>query len=70
MTSRARLGLAGSTALVTGATGGIGEAIARALAARGARLLVSGRREAELSRLAEDLGAEAIVSDLAAAEEV
>ncbi|MGZ4244509.1 MAG: SDR family NAD(P)-dependent oxidoreductase [Solirubrobacteraceae bacterium] len=70
MTSRERLGLAGSTALVTGATGGIGEAIARALAARGARLLVSGRREAELSRLAEDLGAEAIVSDLAAAEEV
>jgi short-subunit dehydrogenase len=62
--------LAGSTALVTGATGGIGEAIARALAARGARLLVSGRREAELARLAEDLGAQAVVSDLAVAEDV
>jgi short-subunit dehydrogenase len=62
--------LAGSTALVTGATGGIGEAIAHALAARGARLLVSGRREAELARLAEDLGAQAVLSDLAVAEDV
>lgn len=59
--------MAGSTALVTGATGGIGQAITRALAAGGARLLVSGRREAELSALAEDLGAggQAIVCDLA-----
>jgi short-subunit dehydrogenase len=56
--------------LVTGATGGIGAAIARALAARGARLLISGRREAELSRLAEDLGARAVVADLALAEDV
>lgn len=70
MRRRGRIQLAGSTALVTGATGGIGEAIARALAARGARLLVSGRREAELSRLAGDLGAEAVVSDLAVADDV
>jgi short-subunit dehydrogenase len=70
MASRARLQLAASTALVTGATGGLGEAISRALAARGTRLLVSGRREAELSRLAEDLGATAIVCDLAVAEDV
>ncbi|HEX3977887.1 MAG TPA: SDR family NAD(P)-dependent oxidoreductase [Solirubrobacteraceae bacterium] len=62
--------LAGSTALVTGATGGIGDAIARALRARGVRLLVSGRREAKLTRLAEDLGASAIVCDLSVAEEV
>ncbi|MGH2893566.1 MAG: SDR family NAD(P)-dependent oxidoreductase, partial [Solirubrobacteraceae bacterium] len=62
--------LAGSTALVTGATGGIGHAIARALAARGVRLLVSGRRDAELTRLAEDVCARPLVSDLAVAADV
>jgi len=56
--------------LVTGATGGIGAAIARGLQARGTRLLVSGRREAELSSLAEELGAEAFVADLAVADDV
>jgi len=55
---------------VTGATGGIGAAIARGLQARGTRLLVSGRREAELSSLAEELGAEAFVADLAVADDV
>jgi uncharacterized protein len=70
VTRPARLELAGSAALVTGATGGIGEAIARALAARGVRLLVTGRREGELTRLAEDVGATAIVCDLSAASEV
>jgi short-subunit dehydrogenase len=70
MKSRGRIQLAGSTALVTGATGGIGDAVSRALAARGARLLVSGRREAELTRLADDVGGRAIVCDLALAEDV
>jgi short-subunit dehydrogenase len=65
-----RLDLAGGTALVTGATGGIGEAIARALSARGMRLLVSGRREAELTGLADDLSGRAIVCDLAVSSEV
>jgi short-subunit dehydrogenase len=56
--------LDGSTALLTGATGGIGQAIARALAARGARLILSGRRPDELERLSGELGGTAIVSDL------
>jgi len=70
VTRPARLELAGSTALLTGATGGIGDAIARALAARGVHLLVSGRREGELTRLAEDVGAIAVAGDLSVSGEV
>src|SRR6202000_2063022 len=70
VTQPARLELAGSTALVTGATGGIGDAIARTLGARGARLLLSGRREAELTRVAEDVAGTAIVADLSVAADV
>lgn len=62
--------MAGSTVLVTGATGGIGAAIAQALGARGARLLLSGRREAELSRMAEEAGGAAVACDLAVATDV
>jgi 3-oxoacyl-[acyl-carrier protein] reductase len=47
--------LTGKTALVTGATGGIGEAVARALHARGATLAVSGTRQEKLEALAADL---------------
>jgi uncharacterized protein len=60
-----RVRLQGATALVTGATGGLGQAIAAALAGHGARLILSGRREAELSALAESLSARAVVADLA-----
>lgn len=70
VTRPAHLELAGSTALLTGATGGIGGAIARALAARGVRVLLSGRREADLTRLAQDVGAKAIVSDLSVGSDV
>jgi len=48
--------LDGKIALVTGATGGIGAAIARGLHAQGARVALTGRREAELEALAVELG--------------
>jgi len=48
--------LTGKTALVTGATGGLGGSIARALHARGATVAVSGTREEALAALASDLG--------------
>ncbi|WP_119167955.1 3-oxoacyl-[acyl-carrier-protein] reductase [Algihabitans albus] len=48
--------LSGKTALVTGATGGIGAAIARALHAQGAAVALSGTRTDVLEALAGDLG--------------
>lgn len=48
--------LTGKTALVTGATGGIGGAIAHALHAQGAIIAISGRNEDKLNALAADLG--------------
>jgi 3-oxoacyl-[acyl-carrier protein] reductase len=65
--------LAGKTALVTGASGGIGTAVARALAARGARVAVSGTRKEVLDALAAKLGGDAValptnLSDRAAVE--
>jgi short-subunit dehydrogenase len=62
--------LGGARTLVTGATGGLGHAIARALAARGARLVLSGRRADVLEPLASELGAEVIAADLAQREAV
>jgi 3-oxoacyl-[acyl-carrier protein] reductase len=47
--------LTGKTALVTGATGGLGDAIARALHARGATLAISGTRREVLDQLAGEL---------------
>jgi 3-oxoacyl-[acyl-carrier protein] reductase len=48
--------LSGKTALVTGATGGIGGAIARALHQQGATVAVSGRQAEKLELLAKELG--------------
>jgi 3-oxoacyl-[acyl-carrier protein] reductase len=49
--------LTGQSALVTGATGGIGGAIARALHAQGATVAISGTRREALEALASELGA-------------
>jgi NADP-dependent 3-hydroxy acid dehydrogenase YdfG len=48
--------LDGAVALVTGASSGIGEATARALAAHGAKVAVAARRLERLERLAEEIG--------------
>jgi short-subunit dehydrogenase len=60
----------GARVLLTGASGGLGEAIARALAAEGAELVLSGRREDALQALAGELGARALACDLAERTEV
>ncbi len=59
--------LPGKTALLTGATGGLGRAIARALADRGTSLVLSSRKEDELERLADELPGDhrVAVADLA-----
>jgi 3-oxoacyl-[acyl-carrier protein] reductase len=67
--------LSGQSALVTGATGGIGAAIARALYARGAKVTLSGTRQEALEALQKELGERAFVvranlSDTASVEEL
>jgi len=63
------LGLDGRTAVVAASTGGLGEAVARALAAEGAQVVVSGRRGEEAQRIAAELPrAVGVEVDLTAAD--
>jgi short-subunit dehydrogenase len=62
--------IAGSTVLLTGATGGLGHAIARALWHKGAQLVLTGRRTDVLAPLAKELDARALAVDLSQPAEV
>ena len=59
------MNLTGATVLLTGATGGIGHAIARSLHAAGATLILTGRRREVLEPLAHEVGGVAAACDLA-----
>ena len=64
--------LTGMTALVTGASGGLGSAIAKALSAQGARLALSGSNAAKLEAFAKELGGDhvSLLCNLSDAAEV
>jgi uncharacterized protein len=62
--------ISGSTVLLTGATGGIGQAIARSMRQEGAELILTGRRTDVLEPLAAELGARTLAIDLSVAAEV
>ncbi len=53
--------LSGMTALVTGASGGIGSAIAAALVGQGARVALSGTREEALKAVAAEIGGDCVI---------
>jgi 3-oxoacyl-[acyl-carrier protein] reductase len=53
--------LTGMTALVTGASGGIGSAVAKALAGQGARVALSGTREEALKAVAAEIGGDCAI---------
>jgi uncharacterized protein len=57
--------VAGRTALLTGATGGLGHALARRLRGAGAELVLTGRRTEVLEALAAETGARSLATNLA-----
>jgi 3-oxoacyl-[acyl-carrier protein] reductase len=62
------LGIAGKVALVTGASKGIGRAIAAELAAEGARVAVSSRSQERIEATAREIGAEPFAHDMSDVE--
>lgn len=62
--------ISGSHVLLTGATGGLGHAIARSLSERGATLTLTGRRTDVLEPLAAELGARSLAVDLSDPTEI
>jgi short-subunit dehydrogenase len=56
--------ISGSKVLLTGATGGLGQDMARVLHAAGAKLVLTGRRAEVLEPLAQETGAIAVAADL------
>ncbi|MGH3310570.1 MAG: SDR family NAD(P)-dependent oxidoreductase [Streptomyces sp.] len=56
--------IAGSTVLLTGATGGVGHALARELKEKGAKLVLTGRRADALEPLAAEFDARTVTADL------
>ncbi len=58
------MNLGGRTALVTGASGGLGQAIARALVRRGADVVLTARRVEVLESLAAETGGRVVACDL------
>jgi short-subunit dehydrogenase len=65
-----RVPLDDARVLLSGATGGIGQAIARRLRSEGSQLVLTGRRADTLAALADELGAEVLQADLARRDEV
>ncbi|HEV2998650.1 MAG TPA: SDR family NAD(P)-dependent oxidoreductase [Solirubrobacteraceae bacterium] len=62
--------ISGQSVLLTGATGGIGQAIARSMGARGAKLILTGRRTDVLEPLARELDARTLAVDLSVRSEL
>lgn len=62
------LGIAGRRAAVAAASRGLGFAVARALAEEGAEVAICGRDESTLTRIADSIGATAIVADVSTSE--
>lgn len=58
------MSLKNKTALITGASSGIGEACAYALKEEGARLILTGRNKIKLEELAKKMDASFVVADL------
>ena len=62
--------LKNKTALVTGASSGIGEACARALSGNGAKVILTGRNQTKLEQISEEIGGIFLTANLSISEDV